>query len=561
MLNGRLSEMTSRLSHNRQCLPRRPDFRNQNRSLRVEKAIHALGRRHATDRLVDETDIVVIGSGMGGLSCGALLAKYGYSVSVLEAHSIPGGCAHGWSRGDCHFDSGTSLFFGISNRDLDNPLTSVLALLDEDIEMLPYGQKKTRLFWEDRVFNTQIGSAEFKSVVEDLWGTEARQEWTELQKICRDYDAVAGSIHPMAVRYDNWIGLTAVARSPLAFLKFLTADSKVSSADFSSIVNDAVHSEALKNFVNVLCQGTSGLASDDIVSSYMIRAFNRLYQPDAQWEIPLGGSQSIVDALVRGLRKFGGKLHLQTRAEEIAVENRNAVGVRLSGNRYISAKKAVVSNATIWDTARLISPELIDPDFKQYISEVELNASFLHLHLVFDKDGLPDMPLHSFFFDDSLIGDTGWPTICIPTSVDPSLAPAEKHILHAYLAEPYNIWEGMDTKSRAYREFKGQRTEVLWRLIKRVVPDIEERVSLTLAGSPLTHERFLNRLQGTYGSKNLLKIQTTPTGIQPLRNVYCVGDSTFPGTGTPAVAASAMWVANTLTPIHKHWHVLNQLNV
>jgi ribulose 1,5-bisphosphate synthetase/thiazole synthase len=41
-----------------------------------------------------QTDIVVIGSGVGGLSCAALLARYGFDVIVCESHSIPGGAAH-----------------------------------------------------------------------------------------------------------------------------------------------------------------------------------------------------------------------------------------------------------------------------------------------------------------------------------------------------------------------------------------------------------------------------------------------------------------------------------
>lgn len=50
---------------------------------------------------------VIIGSGVGGLSCGALLAaQYGYDVRVCESHSIPGGCAHGFERDGYSMDSG-----------------------------------------------------------------------------------------------------------------------------------------------------------------------------------------------------------------------------------------------------------------------------------------------------------------------------------------------------------------------------------------------------------------------------------------------------------------------
>lgn len=62
----------------------------------------------------EECDVIVIGSGIGGLSCAGLLARYGVNVTVLESHSVPGGAAHTWERktksGTYHFESGPSLY-------------------------------------------------------------------------------------------------------------------------------------------------------------------------------------------------------------------------------------------------------------------------------------------------------------------------------------------------------------------------------------------------------------------------------------------------------------------
>lgn len=59
-----------------------------------------------------ETDVVIIGSGLAGLSCGALLSQAGYRVVVLESHDEPGGCCHSWERLGYHFESGPSLYSG-----------------------------------------------------------------------------------------------------------------------------------------------------------------------------------------------------------------------------------------------------------------------------------------------------------------------------------------------------------------------------------------------------------------------------------------------------------------
>jgi phytoene dehydrogenase-like protein len=53
-----------------------------------------------------EVDMVVIGSGVAGLSCAALLARYGFEVIVCESHTIPGGAAHSFERDGFKFDSG-----------------------------------------------------------------------------------------------------------------------------------------------------------------------------------------------------------------------------------------------------------------------------------------------------------------------------------------------------------------------------------------------------------------------------------------------------------------------
>ena len=62
---------------------------------------------------MEKFDVVIVGSGIGGLCCGSILALSGKKVLICEAHSQPGGVAHSFKRNGYTFESGPSLWSGI----------------------------------------------------------------------------------------------------------------------------------------------------------------------------------------------------------------------------------------------------------------------------------------------------------------------------------------------------------------------------------------------------------------------------------------------------------------
>jgi len=183
--------------------------------------------------------------------------------------------------------------------------------------------------------------------------------------------------------------------------------------------------------------------------------------------------------------------------------------------------------------------------------------------------------------------------VSIPTVLDPTQAPEGYHTVHAYTLEPYDEWEmafcggdrtgldsglhsGLDSvqqsdqklgqkpnqkyEQKKYEQKKREKAEPLFRAIEKVIPDVRDRVELELIGTPLTHSRFLRRYKGTYGPAIAAKEGRFPSNKTPIKGLYLVGDSTLPGIGVPAVAASGILCANSLVTLKESKGLLSLLN-
>lgn len=97
-----------------------------------------------------------------------------------------------------------------------------------------------------------------------------------------------------------------------------------------------------------------------------------------------GGSSAIVETLVRGLKRLGGHLVLRAPVDtiQLAPDGLTSTGVQLLRGRVIRARRAVVSNASVWDTARLLHGAA-RPQFAEYCSSLHMNDSMMHLHVGF----------------------------------------------------------------------------------------------------------------------------------------------------------------------------------
>ncbi|MEO1070561.1 MAG: NAD(P)/FAD-dependent oxidoreductase [Cyanobacteria bacterium J06638_6] len=493
------------------------------------------------------------------MCCGALLARYGFKVTVCESHTIPGGAAHGFERDGYTFDSGPSLYSGMSSRGSTNPLRHVLDAVGEG-DTVTWANYDT---WGVRIpegdFDTTVGNDQFCDVLRRLRGETAVEEWRRLQAVMVPLGKAATALPPAALRLDLG-ALQTVAPYVWTLLRNAPALSQ-SSHPFSNVLDRTIRDPFIRNWMNLLCFLLSGLPAEGTSTAEMAFMFADWYRPGVTLDYPIGGSAAMVEALVRGLEKFGGSLRLGAHVSEILVEDNRTVGVALRSGETLKAD-TVISNASIWDTLKLVPDRALPKSFVEERQATPECPSFMHLHLGIDGAGLPpDLACHYITLNDWNLGidaPQNLIVMSIPTMLDPALAPAGKHTIHVYTpaTEPYELWQGLDRRSPEYAALKQARAEPLWQALERIIPDVRQRVEVELVGTPLTHERFLRCHRGSYGPAISAQESMFPSPKTPLTGLLCVGGSTFPGIGLPAVAACGLITANTLASVSQQRQML-----
>jgi len=541
-----------------------------------------------------EYDVVVIGSGMGGLACGAMSAKYGHKVLVLESHIKPGGSAHTFSRmhngGKYSFEVGPSIFEGLDQPSY-NPLRITFDILGEEMPVGTYGGLgywTPTGYWRFPVGSDREEVGGFRQTLRDH-ATDpelAIQQWEEFRARLKDLCGTMSAVSLMNLRQDAGFLATTAGGAPFVFTHpWVLPDLPLVFESLHETVDKIVTEPFLRNWIDTMCI-FCGFPAKGAMTAHILYILDRFFEDGACYSVPLGGTEQIALTLVRGLEKFGGKLQMNAHVDQILTENGRAVGVRLKNGKLIKAKKAVVSNATPFDTVKMLADKdnrlpAEAEEWKATLGKLPRHGAIMHLFVAIDAEGLDlshiQDPAHLVVqdWDRSLQDSQNLCSFFIPSMVDPSVCPPGKHTIHVYSSggEPYEPWEKLTPGSEEYEAYKEKRAAVLWAAIERAIPDVRERAEFHIIGSPLAHEAFLRRDRGTYGMawaagtaapyaglvKNLLPFPF-PNLKTPIDGLLRCGDSCFPGIGTPSAAASGVIAANTLTPVQNHMDMLKEIS-
>jgi len=486
------------------------------------------------------TDVIVIGSGIGGLTAAALLQERGISTLVFEKNRYPGGSCSSFQRDGYRFDAGASVFYGFGANGSSGTLnlhTRIFRKLGIEVRTIP---DPVQIHYHlPNGFNVEAcyNRSAFLDALAARFPHEAegiRQFYAELDDVYNILSSLpAGSLedinHLLAVGGSFPLKTVALA------LKTFRSMGKTA--------RRYIRDEELLHFIDIEAYSW---AVQDAVATPLVNA--GICLADRHFggiNYPVGGSGAIPAALCEGLEKFGGTIRYHSEVTEILVDNGVARGIRLAdGSEHFA--KAVISNATIWDTFnRLVADSRYRVDEQRFLKA----PSWFQLFLGVDAAVIPaGFDVHHVLVDEwksyNQLGGTIY--FSAPTMLDPSLAPAGKHIVHAFVTGEVEQWRQHERASSAYHAAKDDVAAAIISRTERILPGLSQAVELKILATPLTHERYLNRRDGSYGP--LLKagqnILQKPQNTTPVKNLFAAGDSTFPGQGVIAVTYSGVSCAS-----------------
>ena len=472
----------------------------------------------------DETcDVVVIGAGIGGLACGAYLAKQGKTVKVLEQHYVPGGCCTSFARKGFTFDAGVLHLTGGAE---SGAFQRVMSALDmgEEIE---FREQFQRFVFPDISLDSTRDSSALPSKLTEFFPAESRGIAELFSTVERIYDDVRQlpQLSPLLSRYRD--------------------------KSFQDLLDEYLQDPRLK----ALTSANWHLWHPNWRNSAIDYAALLVTEQRHGYYYPVGGIQKVPDTLVSMMKRHGGEIEYRVLVDRIVTEDGAAIGVETAKGKRIGARH-VVSNVSARATfLNMLRDADVPRDYLDALRQHEISLSAFYVYLGVDIDprdsGLdaPETIVYEMYDNAEewrrlLDGEAAVPCfgIAVPTFLDPGLAPPGCHVVIIMTMAPYHL------RNRSWREEKGRMADALIKKAERLIPTLSTHVVVRDAATPLTYERYTSNTMGAamgwaFSPGMFLRRLDQRT---PIRNLYLAGHWTTPGGGVPAVAISGLRVARTI---------------
>jgi all-trans-retinol 13,14-reductase len=475
--------------------------------------------------------MIVIGSGMGGLTFASLMAQLANKrVLVLERHFKLGGYTHTFDRKGYRWDVGVHY---VGQMAKDQRCRQFFDLITQGkVKWCRLPDKFDQFNYPDFEFSVDADQAIYR---EDLIkrfpgeSTSIREYFKDVIRVQRWFeDQILYSMLPGVVRWAAGIA----------------------SGDTRNLATQTTQSYLDKKFKStelkaLLCSqwGDCGLPPSKssftmhsiIVSHYFGGAY-----------YPLGSAKSIADAIVPIIKDHGGDCLVNHTVRDIIVENGQAKGVTVMVDRGKTTEEMtfmapiVVSDAGEAITFGTLVPSKYQASLSPQVSADICSAITIYIGLKSDPTPLGfkgenhwifETYNHDLMFANTLAsagGKAGGCFLSFPSLKDPAAKKHTAEIIGFIKFEEFAKWSETKWKHRGeeYEAFKQQLTNTLLELVERKFPGFSELIDYTELSTPLTVKSFTGHHEGAiYGSPSTAsefsKRSFDPR--TPIKNLYMTG--------------------------------------
>jgi all-trans-retinol 13,14-reductase len=442
---------------------------------------------------MQQYDVIIIGSGIGGLVCGNILSMEGMQVCVLEKNKQIGGCLQTFSRDKVIFDSGVHYIGGLGEGQNLYQIFKYLGLMDKlKLERMDEDAfDKIIIDNDEKEYPLAQGHENFIARLSEYFPDEknAITKYCEtIQSICKKfplYNLRSGGQY--SEKQD------VLETDTKTFLESLTSNKKLQSVLAGNNILYAGQQDKTPFYIHAL-----------ILNSYI----------ESSWKCVDGGSQ-IAKLLAQNIRKYGGDVLTNKEVKKIAAENRKVIHVELHDGSKLSATN-YISNMHPVKTMEMLETNLIKAAYKNRIKNLENSISSFSVNVVLKKDSFKYFNYNYYWHKENAVWnmqnytEENW-----PLGYALFLSPSSKTKEHAdvlsiltYMRyDEVKKWElTFNTTSRptergkTYDDFKKQKAETLLHVVQEKFPELKNCILSYYVATPLSYRDYLGTNDGSlYG--------------------------------------------------------------
>lgn len=488
-------------------------------------------------------NIIVIGSGFGGLGAASRLLSAGHDVTILEKRDKLGGRAYVYEQNGFKFDGGPTVITAPFL--FDDIWTAAGKKREEYVEFVPC-DPFYRIFDHTGKSFDYNNDHEFTLKEIDKWSPEDKQ----------GYEDFLATTKPI---FDK--GFTELADKP--FLKV---------SDMLKVAPDLIRLQSHKNVYKYVAQFIKNDFLRQCFSFHPLLVggnpfdttsiYAMIHYLEREWGVhyALGGTGAIVNAFERLITEQGGNIHLETEVDEILVTNGKATGVRLGNGEVIEAD-TVVSNADVAFTYKnMIKPTYRRKYTDRKIVRTKYSMSLFVIYFGTDRQyrdqglahhniilGPRYKALLDDIFDNKIVAEDFSLYLHMPTITDPSIAP-EGHEGFYVLSPVPHLDSGTDWETFAPTYKKA----IMDFLEEHYLPDLSKHLVAEHYIDPLHFQDVLNSYKGSAFSVQPILTQSAwfrpHNKSEDVDELYFVGAGTHPGAGLPGVLSSSIIAQDLIGP-------------